>query len=136
MNRNPISKPESIENYDKEYVIKCILPLFEFINNYGSVASQKKLEARTDQNEWREQIINQSEQNSSNKPKSKENRANKRSPSLPHPNTVDPNKPNVIQTGQETTMDIRRIEQIEKEDPLEETLNLTNRWKELLKTGE
>ena len=48
------------------------MPLLEFINNYGSVASQKKPEARTDQNEWRGQIINQSEQSSSNKLKSKE----------------------------------------------------------------
>ena len=33
-------------------------------------------------------------------------------------------------------MDIRRIEQIEKEDPSEERLNLTKRWKELVKPGE
>ena len=30
-------------------------------------------------------------------------------------------------------MDIRRIEQIEKEDHSEETLNLTKRWRELVK---
>ena len=51
LSRNPVSKPESIEIYDEEYVINCIIPLLEFINNYGSVASQKKLEAPTDQNE-------------------------------------------------------------------------------------
>ena len=51
LSRNPISKSEPIENYDEEYVINCIMPLLEFINNYGSVASQRKLEARTDQNE-------------------------------------------------------------------------------------
>ena len=67
LSRNPISKPESIENYDQEYVINCIMPLLEFINNYGSVASQKKLEARTDPNERREQTINQSEQSRPNK---------------------------------------------------------------------
>ena len=33
-------------------------------------------------------------------------------------------------------MDIRRIEQTEKEDHSEETLNLTKRWKELVKPGE
>ena len=54
MSRNPISKPEPIENYDQEYVINCIMPSLEFINNHGCVASQKKLEARTDQNEQRE----------------------------------------------------------------------------------
>ena len=50
LSRNPISKPEPIENYDEEYVINCIMPLLEFINNYGSVTSQKKSEARTNQN--------------------------------------------------------------------------------------
>ena len=59
LSRNPISKPEPIKNYDEEYVHNCIMPLFEFINNYGSVASQKKLEVRTDKNELREQTINQ-----------------------------------------------------------------------------
>ena len=66
LSRNPISKPEPIENYDEEYVINCIMPLFEFINNYGSVASQKKLEMRTDQNEQREQTVNQSERSRAN----------------------------------------------------------------------
>ena len=33
-------------------------------------------------------------------------------------------------------MDIRRIERIEKEDHSEETLNLTKRWRELVKPGE
>ena len=98
LSRNPTSKPEPIENYDEEYVINCIMPLLEFINNYGSVASQKKLEARTDQNEQREQTVNQSERSRPNKPKSKENKANKRSSSLPHSNTVDTNKLNTIQT--------------------------------------
>ena len=47
--------------------INCILPLLEFINNYGSVASQKKLEARTDQNEQREKpSTNQSEADQTN----------------------------------------------------------------------
>ena len=136
LSRNPISKPEPIENYDEEYVINCIMPLLEFINNYGSVASQKQLEARTDQNEQREQTINQSEPSRPNKPNPKEDEVNKRSSSLPHLNTVDTNRLNAIQTVQEITMDIRRIEQIEKEDHSEETLNLTKRWKELVKPGE
>ena len=41
-----------------------------------------------------------------------------------------------MQTNHETTMDIRRIEQIETNDSSEETLQLTNRWKELVKHGE
>ena len=45
LNRNPISKPEPIENYDERYVINCIMPLLEFINSYGSVVSQKNRSA-------------------------------------------------------------------------------------------
>ena len=86
------------------------MPLLEFMNSYGHVASQKKLEARTDQNGQREQIINQSERSRPNKPKPKENKANKRSSSLPHSNTVDTTKLNTIQTVQEIIMDFRRIE--------------------------
>ena len=33
-------------------------------------------------------------------------------------------------------MDIHRIEQIEADDPSEETLQLTNRWNELVKPAE
>ena len=97
---------------------------------------KKKLEARTGQNVQREQTINQSELSRPNKPKPKRNKPNKRSLSLPHLNTVDKNRFNAIQTVQETTRDIRQIEQIEKEDLSEETLNLTKRWKELVKPGE
>ena len=84
------------------------MPLPEFINNYGSVASQKKLEAQTDQNKRREQTINQSEQSRPNKPKPRENKANKRSSLLPHLNTVDTNRLNAVQTVQQISMDIRR----------------------------
>ena len=45
LSRNPFSKPESIEKYDQGYVNNCLMPLLEFINNYSSVTSQKKLEA-------------------------------------------------------------------------------------------
>ena len=135
LSKNPISKPQPVENYEGEYVINCIMPLLEFINNYGSAASQKKLEARTDQNEQCEQTIIQSEQSRPNKPKPKENKANKRSSSLPHPNTVDTKSLNAVQPVQEI-MDIRRVEQIEKEDHSEKTLNLIKLWKELVKPGE
>ena len=56
--------------------------------------------------------------------------------SLLHPNTVDTNRLNAVRTVQEKTMDIRRIEHIEKDDHSEETLNLTKRWKVLVKPGE
>ena len=45
LSRNTISEPERIENYHEEYVINCVKLLLQFINNYSSVASQRKLEA-------------------------------------------------------------------------------------------
>ena len=47
--RNPISKPEPIENYDEQYVINCVIPLLEFINTHGSITDEQKLEAQTDE---------------------------------------------------------------------------------------
>ena len=54
---------------------------------------------------------------------------------LPHPITVKHVNNSEIQTKQAVTMDLRKIEQFEREEPAEETLNTTNRWKELLKPG-
>ena len=51
---------------------------------------------------------------------------------LAHSNTVIHAKINAFQTDQVTTMDNRRIQHIELEYPSEETLNLTNSWKELV----
>ena len=69
LSRNPISKLEPIENYDEGYVINCIMPLLEFINKYGSVASQKKLEARTDHQPIR---ANQTKQTEAKREQSKQ----------------------------------------------------------------
>ena len=49
LSRNPISKPEPIENYDEQYVINYVIPLLEFINTHGSITDEKKIEAQTDE---------------------------------------------------------------------------------------
>ena len=136
LSRNPKSKPEPIENYDEEDVINCIIPLLEFINNYGSITGKMNAEARTEQTEECEQKFNQSASSKENEPKSKAKKTNKRSSLLPQLNAVDQNTINSLQTNHETTIDIRRIEGIERNDPSKETLQLTNRWKELVKPGE
>ena len=117
LNRNLISEPEPIENYDEECLFNCIKPFPEFINNYGSIACKMNSEARADQTEKCEQNFNQSASSKENEPKSKANRTNKRSSLLPQLNKVDQNTINNLQTVHETTMDIRRIEQIETNDP-------------------
>ena len=135
LSRNPTSMPEPIENYDEEYVNNCITALFEF-NHYGSITGKMNKEARTDDIEKFEQKFNQSESSKRNEPKSKLNKTNKRSSLLPQLNTVDRNTINNVKHNYGTIMDIRGIEQIEADDPSEETLQLVNRWKELVKPGE
>ena len=135
LSRNPISSPDPIENYDEEYVINCITPLLEFINNHGSITSKMNKEARTDDIEKCERKFNQSESSKRNEPKSDWNKTNKRSSLLPQLNIVDRNTINNEKHNHETIMDIRRIEQIEADDPSEETQQLVNRWKELVKPG-
>ena len=49
LSRNPISKPEPIENYDEDYVINCVKPLLEFITTHGSINNERKVEAQTDE---------------------------------------------------------------------------------------
>ena len=55
---------------------------------------------------------------------------------LPQHNTVDRNTINNVKHNYETIMDVRRIEQIEADDASEKTLQLVNRWKELVKPVE
>ena len=71
MSRNPISKPEPIENYDEEYVINCVIPLLEFTNTHGSITDEKKVEAQTD--EVAVSANNQSQSRSVNKIQLSEN---------------------------------------------------------------
>ena len=130
LSRIPISKPEPIENYDEEYVISCLTPLLEFINNFGSVAGQKKIDAQTEPSVQYEQNLDQSKASKTNEPKSQENKQNQRSSLLSHLNKVhhvNAIEIHEVQTEQVTIMDNRRIAQIEREDPSEKTSNLRSR---------
>ena len=133
LSRNPISKPEPNENYDEKYVINCVVPLLEFINTHGSITDEKKVEAQTD--EVAASANNQSQTRSVNKIQLSEYEQDKQwslksSKSKVRSNTADTN-----QTVQ-NRMDIKTIESIEKDDPSEETLRLTTRWKEITKPGD
>ena len=79
LSRNPVSKPEPIVNYDKEYVINCIIPLFAFINNHGSINESKMKETQTDHSKKCEQKTDQSQNRYQNKPKSSHGKTNERS---------------------------------------------------------
>ena len=119
LSRNPISKPEPIENYDEEHLINCVIPLLEFINTHGSISDEKKVEAQT--NEVAASANRQSQTRSVNKIQLRENEQDKQwsskfSKSKVRSNTADTNQP------VQNRMDIKRIESIEKDDPSEKTL--------------
>ena len=103
----------------------------EFINNHGSIDELKKKNFRTDNSEKREQKFDQSQASYQNKPKPSEKKMNDRSlllsSQLPviHVNIQQPEEDNETITR----MDIKKIEQLERQDPTAETLALTNRWK-------
>ena len=73
-----------------------------------------------------------------NKPKPNENKTNDRSlllssqKSVLHVNIQQPKEDNETVTR----MDIKKIEQFEKQDPTAQTLALTNRWKERVKPND
>ena len=95
LSRNPISKPEPIENYDEEYVINCVITLLEFITTHGSITDEKKLEAQTD--EVAASASSQSQSRSVNKIQLSENEQDKQcslkfSQSKIRSNTADTNQ--------------------------------------------
>ena len=134
LSRNPISKPEPIENYDEEYVINCIIPLLEFINTHGSITDEKERTARTDQKKSN-QTNSQSNSRHVQKLQTNDSKHQHGSLLLSQQNLVHTYqlKDNYSQSKE---MDLKTIELIEKPDPSAETLKLTTRWKEITKPGD
>ena len=91
---------------------RCIIPLLEFINNYGSITDEK--EATTQTNQMNSHKTNNQQQNGSSVP--------------PQQNSVYTHRYKNEQ-NQNNKRDLKTVETIKKEDPSEETLNLTTRWK-------
>ena len=87
LSRNPISKPEPIESYDEEYVINCIIPLLEFINNYGSITDERETTTRTNQRNSHK-TNNQSNSRYVLKLQTSNNQQKNRSSFLPQQNSV------------------------------------------------
>ena len=110
LSRTPLSNPEPIENYNKEYVFNCIITLFEFINNHGSVNESKMKESQTDHLKKSEKKTDQSQNRYQNKPKSSDGKTNKRSSLLL--NQQKDSHINAI-TQNEIKMDYKKIEQLE-----------------------
>ena len=132
--RNPIAQPVPIKNYDKEYVINCIIPLLEFTNNHGSISDEKKATTQTDK-ATAQQTNTQSQARNVNKQPLITNQLNEHKPFQ----TLQANEPNdlfITPHNCSISMDIKTIESIEKDDQSEDTLRLTSRWGEISRPGD
>ena len=114
LSRSPISMPGPIENYDEEYVINCIIPLLEFINNYGSITDERETTTRINQMNSNK-TNNQSNSRYLLKLQTNNNQQQNRSSLLLQQNSVYTNRYKDRQT-QNSKMDPKTVETIEKED--------------------
>ena len=127
--RNPIAQPEPTENYDEEYVIICITPLLEFINIYGSITDERKSTTRTGQTAFlpsKQPIISETRatlQTSDNE----RNNCSSLLPAKCYVRILSTNSYHPIYHYENKRLGIKTAENIEREDPSEKTLALTNR---------
>ena len=133
LSRNPISNLEPSENYDEENVINGIIPFLEFINKYGSITDKRETTTRMNQ-------MNSHKSNSQSNSRyvlmlqTNNNQQQNRSSLVRQQNSVYVHRYKDKQS-QSNKMNPKTVETIKKEDPSNETLKLTTRWKEITKPG-
>ena len=124
LSRNPILPPQTDDAYDEEYVINNILPHYNFISKYGCLNNQ------TDQSENRTE---KSERKANNKPRSSDTHR-RTAIDCRNTDTLTRFKQKHCQSIK-LTMDANTINEIEAANPTAETIELTNRWREIVKPG-
>ena len=135
LSRKPIASPEPIEIYDEEYVILCLIPLLELVNNYGSITDERKTTKRTDQTSNSHYTNSQSETRHVQKLQTGDNKRNNCKSLLPVENSIrNPNYKNYHYKNKKIA--IKTVEKIERENPSEETLKLTKRLKDIVEPGD
>ena len=124
LSRNPILPAQTDDAYDEEYVINNILPHYNFISKYGCLSNQ------TDQSENRTE---KSERKANNKPRTGDTHRRTAIDCL-NTDTLTRFKQKHCQSIK-LTMDANTINEIEAANPTAETIELTNRWREIVKPG-
>ena len=127
LSRNPVLPPQTDDGYDEEYVINNILTYYNFISKHGCLSNH------TDQSETRTE---KSERKANNKPRTSDARKRTATDCL---NTVTltrshSHNQNYFQSVK-ITMDANTINEIEASNPTAETIELINRWREIVKPG-
>ena len=126
LSRNPSAQPQTNEAYDEEYVVKNILPRYKFIPKYGSLSNYIN-QSKSEQDE--------NERKTKNKPRPKDARKQTAIDCLID-TTFTRNSPKPQATKSlNLTMVARTIDNLAAVDYWEETTELIQRWKEMLKPG-
>ena len=126
LSRNPAAPPQADQAYDEGYVINKILPHYKVMSKYGCLSNQK------DQSE---NEASENERKTNNKPRSSDAREKtaidcRKSIALTHVKFTINNL-----NGLKIKMDARTIDNLEANDSLQETTELIQRWRDIVKPG-
>ena len=126
LSRNPTAPPQTDEAYDEGYVINNILPHYKFMSKYGCLSNQKNQSDNEASKKGRK---------TNNEPRSKDAREQaaidcRKSSTLTHAKFTVSNL-----NSSKIKMDAKTIDSIEANNPSQETSELIQRWRDIVKPG-
>ena len=132
-----ISKSRVDRELRKEYVINCVIPPPEFINNHGSTTDEKHTATRADHSKDSHHTYSQSETRHVQKLQTSDNKQNNRSSLLPTQNSsyITNHENNYIRRKEVV---LKTVKNIQPEHPSKETLKpkLRGWWKKIIEPGD
>ena len=133
MSRHPVAAAESDDIYDEEYVINNIAALQKFTSNFGCLSNVHRHASKEINQSQSEKVGKQTteacESGSSGKPLVKD-----RNHQAVASNFISQHK--ISSHTNLIIMDQKTVEELEKLDQSEETVELIKRWREIVKPGE
>ena len=126
LSRNPTAPPQTDEAYDEEYIVNNILPHYKLMSKYGCLSNRKN------------QSDNEASKNgrkTNNKPRSRDAREQtaidcRKSSTFTHAKFTVSNL-----NSSKIKMDAKTIDSIEANYPSQETTELIQRWRDIVKPG-
>ena len=120
LSRNPIEPAQKDEAYEEEYVINSIAPHYGFVSNFGCLGNH----------------FNQSHRKNGPKANKKQSSNNAREQNAINSlNYISNSSTNFNQNSDPITMDTRTIDTLELIDSSQETTDLIERWRNIVKPG-
>ena len=126
LSRSPTTPPQADEPYDEEYVINNILPHYKFVPKYGCFSNQMNQS---------ENEVNENEHKTNNKRRSRDAREQTvidcfKSSTLTHVKSTISNL-----NSSKIEMDAKTIDNLEAIESSQETTELIQRWRDIVKLG-